>query len=123
MISIIFKFNTKSNKNLEFMQSVGSIIVNLRKLKDCIGVDLQQNDRDKDYFKLRLNWQKRELFTDLLESIEYEVLEGAIRVLCEIQTIELVEGQQTITADLHNSEKTSIRKLILSEMKKLSNNK
>ena len=70
-----------------------------------------------------MNWQKRELFTDLLESIEYEVLEGAIRVLCEIQTIELVEGQQTITADLHNSEKTSIRKLILSEMKKLSHNK
>lgn len=99
------------------MQSIGSIIVDLRKVKGCIGIDLQQDDRDKDQFTLRLDWQNQKLITELLERTEYEFLEGAIRVLCEAPTIEIINGHKTIITDMHKNRKTSIKKQILSELK------
>ena len=117
MISLIFNFKTKSNENLEFLQSIGSIIVDLRKVKGCMGIDLQQDDRDKNQFSLRLDWQNRKLITELLERTEYEFLEGAIRVLCEAPTIEIINGHKTIITDMHKNRKTSIKKQILSELK------
>ncbi|MCK5467705.1 MAG: antibiotic biosynthesis monooxygenase [Cyclobacteriaceae bacterium] len=117
MISLIFNFKTKSNENLEFLQSIGSIIVDLRKVKGCMGIDLQQDDRDKNQFSLRLDWQNRKLITELLERTEYEFLEGAIRVLCEAPTIEIINGYKTIITDMHKNRKTSIKKQILSELK------
>lgn len=117
MIAIIFNFKTKSNKHLEFMQSIGSIMVELRKVKGCIGIDLQQIDQDTDQFKLRLDWENRKLITELLERTEYEFLEGAIRVLCETPTIEIIIGHNTTITDLNMNRKTNIKKLILSELK------
>lgn len=117
MISLIFNFKTKSNENLEFMQSIGSIIINLRKVKGCMGIDLQQDDRDKNQFTLRLDWQNRTFIEELLERTEYEFLEGAIRVLCEAPTIEIINGHKTIITDMDKNRKTSIKKQILSELK------
>jgi hypothetical protein len=97
------------------MQSIGSIIVNLRKVKGCIGIDLQQDERDKDQFKLRLDWQNRNLLTELLERMEYEFLEGAIRVLCEKLTINIANEQQTII-DIPMNRNISIKKQIMSEL-------
>jgi quinol monooxygenase YgiN len=116
MINIIFDFKTKPTKNLEFMQSAGSIIINLRNVKGCMGIDLQQDGRDKNKFKLNLNWQNQKLIRELLKSSEYEVLEGALRVLCEILTIELINGQQTTITDLLKSPTSSIKRQILSEL-------
>ena len=117
MISLIFNFKTKSNENLEFLQSIGSIIIDLRKVKGCLGIDLQQDDRDKNQFSLRLDWQNQKLVTELLESLEFEFLEGAIRVLCEAPTIEILNGHRTIITDIQKNKKTSIKKQILSELK------
>jgi quinol monooxygenase YgiN len=116
MMNIIFIFKTKPTKNLEFMQSVGSIIMNLRNVKGCMGIDLQQDARDKNKFKLNLKWQNQNLIRELLKSSEYEVLEGAIMVLCQILTIELINGQQTTITDLLKSPTSSIKKQILSEL-------
>ena len=82
-----------------------------------MGIDLQQDDLDKDQFTLRLDWQNRELITELLERTEYEFLEGAIRVLCEAPKIEIINGHKTIITDLHMNRKISIKKQILSELK------
>ena len=117
MISLIFNFKTKSFKNLEFMQSIGSIIIDLRKVKGCTGIDLQQDDLDKNQFSLRLDWQNQIFVTELLESSEFEFLEGAIRVLCEAPTIEILNGHKTIITDIQKNRKTSIKKQILSELK------
>ena len=117
MISLIFNFKTKSNMNLEFMQSIGSIIVDLRKVKGCMGIDLQQDDEDKNHLSLRLDWQNQIFVTELLESSEFEFLEGAIRVLCAAPTIEIINGHKTIITDMHKNRKTSIKKQILSELK------
>ena len=99
------------------MQSIGSIIIDLRKVKGCMGIDLQQDDLDKDQFTLRLDWQNRKLIIELLERTEYEFLEGAIRVLCEAPKIEIINGHKTIITDLHMNRKISIKKQILSELK------
>lgn len=115
MIGVIFNFKTKSHTNLEFKQSIGSIIIDLRKVKGCKGIDLQQDDQDKDQFKLQLDWQNRNLLTELLERTEFEFLEGAISVLCEVPTIEIYDEQQTIT-DMPTNKKISIKKLIMSEL-------
>ena len=115
MISVILNFKTKSHTNLEFMQSIGSIIIDLRKVKGCMGIDLQQDDRDKDQFKLQLDWQNRNLLTELLERTEFEFLEGAIKVLCETLTIDIANEQQTIT-DMPANRNISIKKLIMSEL-------
>lgn len=99
------------------MQSIGSIIIDLRKVKGCMGIDLQQDDRDKNQFTLRLDWQNRTFIEELLERTEYEFLEGAIRVLCEAPTIEIINGHKTIITDMDKNRKTSIKKQILSELK------
>lgn len=117
MISLIFNLKTSSNKNLEFMQAIGSIIIDLRKVKGCVGIDLQQDDKDKKQFTLRLDWQNQKLITELLVSSQYEFLEGAIRVLCEVLTIEIINGHKTKITDMLKNKKTSIKKLILSELK------
>jgi len=117
MISLIFNFKTISNKNLEFLQSIGSIIIDLRKVEGCMGIDLQQDDGDKNQFSLRLDWQNQKLVTELLESLEFEFLEGAIRVLCEAPTIEILNGHRIIITDIQKNKKTSIKKQILSELK------
>jgi len=116
MINIIFNFKTKPTKNLEFMQSAGPIIIDVRKVKGCLGIDLQQDGQDKDTFRLKLSWQNQNLIRELLKSSEYEFLEGAFKVLCEIQSIEIINGQQTIITDMHNNRKTNIKKQILSEL-------
>jgi len=117
MISLIFNLKTSANKNLEFMQAIGSIIIDLRKVKGCMGIDLQQDDKDKKQFTLRLDWQNRKHITELLVSSQYEFLEGAIRVLCEVLTIEIINGHKTKITDMLKNKKTSIKKLILSELK------
>jgi quinol monooxygenase YgiN len=117
MISLIFNLKTSSNKNLEFMQAIGSIIIDLRKVKGCMGIDLQQDDKDKKQFRLRLDWQNQKLITELLVSSQYAFFEGAILVLCEVLTIEIINGHKTKITDMLKNKKTSIKKLILSELK------
>ena len=117
MISTIFDFKTKSFKNLEFKQTIGSIIIDIRKVKGCLGIDLQQYDLDKNHFKLRLSWQSRDLIIEFLESSEYEFLEGAIRVLCETLTIEIFNGQQTKISNLDMNKMDNVKENMLSELK------
>jgi len=115
MIGIIFNFKTKSNKNLEFMQAIGSIMVNIRKLKRCVRVDFQQDAQDKDQFTLQLDWQDRKSIKELLESQQYFVLEGAIKVLCEPPVIEINDEHSIIHIDA-NGRKASFGEAILDKL-------
>jgi len=117
MVSIELNFKTKPNKNLEFMQAIGSIIVDLRNVKGCIGIDLKQNNQDSNLMSLRVNWQTEKVVIELLESSQYEFLEGAINVLCEMLSIRITKDQKTIIADMPTNKKTNNKKLVLSELK------
>ncbi len=75
--------------NLEFLQTVGSIIVDLHKVKGCIHIDLQQDSKNKDQFYFRLDWQSNQLLKAMLDSEEYGILEGAMKVLCQSPLVEI----------------------------------
>jgi len=83
------------------MQSIGSIIVDLRKVKHCLGIDFHQNSQEKDRFSLRLDCQNKISLKDLLDSKEYNVFEGAIRVLCGVPDIEIIDGNKTTRIEAH----------------------
>ena len=102
--------------NLEFLQSIGSIIIELRNLKDCIGADFKQDHNDKDRFSLILNGDNRKFIEKLLTSKEYNFLEGAITVLCENPIIEVTIGNKTKHIDSDKKGDISIKKQIISEL-------
>jgi quinol monooxygenase YgiN len=116
MVSINFHIKIKPGMNLEFMQSIGSIIIEIRKLEGCIGIDFKQDPHDKDRFSLLLNGNNRKFIEKLLESEEYNFLEGAITVLCKIPTIEVTIGNRTMRTDPEKNGNTSLKKRIMSEL-------
>ena len=116
MVKIIFNLVTKPGMNLEFLQSIGSIIIELRNVKGCIGTDFKQDHNDKDRFSLLLNGDNRKFIEKLLTSKEYNFLEGAIKVLCENPTVEVTIGNKTKHIDPDKKGDISIKKQILSEL-------
>jgi quinol monooxygenase YgiN len=91
MINIHFSFKTKPGMKLEFMQTIGSIMIDLHKVEGCINIDLQQDDQEKNQFYLRLDWQTRKYIKTLLRSKEYDILEGALKVLCQDPIVEICD--------------------------------
>ena len=81
---------------LEFMQTIGSIIIELRNIEGCTGIDFKQDPHDEDRFSLVLSGNNRKYIDKLLGSTEYNFLEGDIMVLCKIPTIEFTIGNRTI---------------------------
>ena len=73
MISIIFNFKTKPSKNLEFMQSIGSIIVNLRKVEGCIGIDFQKDAKDNNRFLIQIDLENYGLIKTILKNKNYNL--------------------------------------------------
>ncbi len=106
---------TKSGKNLEFMQTIGSIIVDLRRVKGCIGVDLQQDDQYKDQFNLEIDLQNGEDLQSLLGSKEFDFFQGAVKVLCTPPIIEINDGSKKIKIDTYQNPKISLSKQIISK--------
>jgi quinol monooxygenase YgiN len=89
MISLLYSFKTKPGMNLEFLQTAGSIIVDMHKVKGCVHIDFQQDSKDKDQFYFRLDWQSNQLLKAMLASKEYGILEGAMKVLCHEPLVEI----------------------------------
>ena len=94
MISIIFSFKTKPGMNLEFLQTIGSIIVDLRHVEGCENIDFQQDHTDKEQFTFRMDWVSSQQIKTLITSKEYDVFEGAMKVLCHAPTVEINAAEQ-----------------------------
>ena len=94
MINIQFSFKTKPGMKLEFLQTIGSIMIDLHKVEGCINIDLQQDDQEKDQFYFRLDWQTRKYIKTLLRSKEYDILEGALKVLCQDPLVEICDVEK-----------------------------
>jgi quinol monooxygenase YgiN len=112
MISIIFNLKTKTNKNLEFLQSMGSIITGIRNTNGCMNIDFQLDNKDKERFSLQLDWKDREQLIELFESEDYKFFEGALRILCEAPIIEVFNDHDTVTIDVAENKNKSIRNQI-----------
>ena len=98
------------------MQAVGSIIVNIRKLKRCIRVDFQQDEQDKDQFTIQLDWQDRKSINELLKSPEYFVFEGAIKILCEPPIIKISDENGIIHMEKKATTEANLNDQILDKL-------
>ena len=116
MVSINFHLEIKSGMNLEFMQTIGSIIIELRNIEGCTGIDFKQDPHDKDRFSILLNGNNRKFVDKLLYSAEYNFLEGAITVLCKPPTVEVTIGNRTVRSDPETNGNTSLKKRIMSKL-------
>jgi hypothetical protein len=116
MVSINFHLEIKPGMNLEFMQSIGSIIIEIRKLEGCIGIDFKQDPLDKDRFSLLLNGNYQKFIKKLLDSAEFNFLEGAITVLCKPPTVEVTIENRIMRSDPEKNGNTSLKKRIMSEL-------
>ena len=116
MIIINFSLKTKTGKKLEFLQTIGSIIVDLHKANGCINIDLQQDENVKDQFSLKLNWENKEHLIALLDYNEFEIFQGAIQVLCEPPLINIYDGHKTIVIDSKKSRNNNLIELLRIEL-------
>jgi len=111
-----FHVKTKRGKKLEFMQTIGSILVGLRKAKGCVGIDFQQNDKDEVHFAIHFHWQDSALFKAVLLNKEYDIFEGAMNILCEPPIVQINDENMNIKIDMHKEQNTDLRNLINSQL-------
>jgi len=107
MISIKFSIKTKPSMNLEFLQTMGTIIINLHKVKGCVNIDFQQHDQDKDQFYFRMDWQNGKPIEELVRSKEYNIFEGAMKVLCQNPIVEINDEENEIIQIKDNDQNKS----------------
>jgi quinol monooxygenase YgiN len=119
MVSLNYHLEIKPGMNLEFMQTIGSIIIELRNIEGCTGIDFKQDSHDKDRFSLLLNGNNQKFIDKLLSTEEYKFLEGAITVLCKPPSVEVTIGNKTIQIDPDKKRDISLKNQIIS---KLDNN-
>ena len=114
MVSINYNLEIKPSMNLEFMQTIGSIIIELRNLEGCTGIDFKQDPHDKDRFSLLLNGNNQEFIDKLFSTEEYKFLEGAITVLCKTPSMEVTIGNKKIQIDPAKKGNISLKNQIIS---------
>jgi len=102
--------------NLEFMQTIGSIIIELRNIEGCTGIDFKQDSNDKDRYSLLLNGNNQKFIDKLLSTEEYKFLEGAITVLCNTPYIEVTIGNKTTSIEPDKKGNISLKNQIISKM-------
>jgi len=116
MVSINYNFKTNAGKNLEFLQTIGSIIIELRKVKGCKGIDIQQDDQIKEQFSLQLKWQNAKCLMCLFERTEFDIFQGAMKVLCQTPIVEINDGHKTIKIEDNNQNKDNLYERIKFEL-------
>ena len=122
MVSVTFNLKTNTGKNLEFLQTIGSIIIGLRKVEGCKNIDLQQDDKIKEQFSLQLNWQNKKRLMALIDSSEFEIFQGGIQVLCEPPLINIYDGHNTISKDAKKNRNNNFIEQIRIKLMESENN-
>jgi len=116
MVNILFQLEVKPGMKLEFMQCMGSVIIELRSIEGCTGIDFKQDPHDEVLFSLALSGGSQKFVQKLLSSEEYNFLEGAISVLCNIPITEVTIGNKTTRIEPDKKENISLKNQIISKM-------
>ena len=124
MINIHFSIKTKQGKNLELLQTMGSIIVDLHKIKGCINIDFQQDSKNKDQFYVKLDLQSKQLLKAMVNTEEYGIFEGAMKVLCQNPLVEINDVEHTaIRIEANNQNRGNVYERLRLELKWWQSNK
>ena len=91
------KIHIKPSKADEFIDSVSSLLRNIRKEKDCLGCSVYQNLERKNSFIVFGEWKTEQAMEKHFMTHEFELLIGAARVLGETYTMNIAQATKTGT--------------------------
>ncbi len=76
--------------NLELMQTMGSMIVKIQNIEECLNIGFKQDERNENQFYFRMDWQNKNFLKSLVNNNEFSIFEGSIDVLCFKPTVEII---------------------------------
>ena len=79
----MIKISVKQYKISEYLDSIHSLIPKVRKKKDCKSFTLYHDSKKENAYCIVGEWETRQAMERYFNSIEFGVLIGASRVLCE----------------------------------------
>jgi len=77
MILAFIKMNVRPEKRKEILQTIQSIVAQMRKENGCVDSNFYQNAENENDFFLVEAWETRKALDDHLRSVNFTVLMGA----------------------------------------------
>lgn len=102
MIILIITMTSKSNKNLEIVQTLLATSGYAKELNGCLRLEILRDLKDKNRLILLEEWNTRNDVTQYFTSKQFSVLMGTNALLCEplkieIFTVSLSEGIDSVS--------------------------
>ncbi len=66
---------TKPRMNLELMQTMGSMIVKIQNIEECLNIGFKQDERNENQFYFRMDWQNKKFLKSLVNNNEFSIFE------------------------------------------------
>jgi len=93
------RIDVHPTKHLEFMQTLQTLVSDMRKEKGCRDCSFYQDTENENCFILREEWDNQEVLDRYLQSEGHSVLVGAINLLSKksdvnYSTTESLEGNE-----------------------------
>jgi len=89
------KIVVKPYKTDEFVESMRSFALRIRKEKGCLGYSVCQNSEKENIYSVVGEWQTHQAMEKHFKTQNFEVLIGAARVLGETFEMNIAEGLKT----------------------------
>jgi quinol monooxygenase YgiN len=81
MFLAFVKMNARPEKRKEILQTIQSIVAQMRKENGCVDSNFYQNAENENNFVLIEEWETRNALDDHLRSVRFTVLMGARSLL------------------------------------------
>ena len=95
MFSYLIKVDLKRYKSNEFITSLKSIALRIRREKECIGYRLFSNCDEKRGYMVMGEWKTKEAMENHFQTEDFQVFVGAARVLGETFEMKIFKGLET----------------------------
>ncbi len=96
MIKMVINAKARPHKLKEVLQTLDSLMAELRKEKGNLSYQYQQDNRDNNTIHIQAEWQSWEKLENHFRGNFFVVLLGAIRVLCEEPEVEIDDGSKVM---------------------------
>ena len=91
VVNVLIKVITKKYKREEFLESVKIYQANIRKQPGCLSFDIYQDADEENIYRLLGVWESAKVLEKYFQTREFELLIGAVKVLCNTFEIETTE--------------------------------
>lgn len=96
MIKMTIDVKARPHKHKEFLQTLDSLMAELRKEKGNLSYQYRQDDHDNNTIHIQAEWMSWEKLEHHFQGNFFAVLLGAIRVLCEEPEVKIDNGSMMV---------------------------